>query len=92
MRKLILPISLLALSACSPAQEAAWNAWFHRDPQAATSWALNECGELCTNDTNHNGIVEPDAVSSSSDTSSSSSDTRKNLSAGRDADYRFARL
>ena len=70
-----LGIALAALTACSPAQTRAWIAWWEEDPEAAAQWAENECGELCTNDTNHNGIVEPDAGSSGGDDGATSSDT-----------------
>jgi|SRR5262245_55003131 len=75
MRKLMPIVALAAigaLTACSPEQEAAWLRWWHTDPQAAADWAVNECGELCTEDTNHNGVVEPDANSSSDSTSDQS--------------------
>jgi hypothetical protein len=71
----LIGLPLLALTACSPAQEAAWWAWWEDDPQEAAEWAVNECGELCTNDTNHNGIVEPDAGSSGGGDDATSSDT-----------------
>lgn len=65
--------AVAALSACSPAQTAMWLDWHAADPEAATEWVREECGELCTNDTNNNGIVEPDQSSSSGSSSSESS-------------------
>jgi hypothetical protein len=62
-RRLIVTAGLVALTAaCSPAQTAAWIDWHADDPDAAVDWAVNRCGELCTNDTNNNGVVEPDAT------------------------------
>src|SRR5262245_3020958 len=61
MRRLV--VLVLAVAAgCSPAQEAAWMRWFHRQPRAATHWAIHECGQLCTDDWDHDGIVEPEPV------------------------------
>ena len=59
MRRLIV-LTLLALCACSPQQTRQWLRWFHRDPQTATEWARNECGALCTDDWDRDGIVEPE--------------------------------
>ena len=60
MRRL-LALTLIAVAGCTPAQEAAWMRWFHQDPQAATAWAVDECGDLCTLDWDHDGIVEPES-------------------------------
>jgi lysozyme-like protein len=61
MRRLTVLV-LLALVGCSPAQERAWLRWFHREPQAAAEWAVNECGALCSDDWDRDGVVEPDPV------------------------------
>jgi hypothetical protein len=61
MRRLILTLlALAALAGCSPAQERAWLRWFHRQPHAATAWAIHECGALCTDDWDRDGVVEPE--------------------------------
>ena len=61
-KSLALVVCIVAgTGACSPEQTEQWLAWWEEEPKAAVAWALNECGELCTDDTNHNGIVEPDA-------------------------------
>jgi Transglycosylase-like domain len=41
MRRLIV-FTLLALSACTPRQEAAWKAWHRRDPQGAVEYLYDE--------------------------------------------------
>lgn len=64
--------ALAILSACSPAQTVAWWNWHDREPQEAADWAAYECGELCTNDTNRNGVVEPDIGSAPAPSESSS--------------------
>lgn len=74
IRTSLIGVVLLGVTACSPAQEVAWWNWHDDDPQAAADWAAYECGDLCTNDTNHNGVVEPDSSSSDAASSSSASD------------------
>jgi hypothetical protein len=59
--------ALTALAGCSPAQEAAWRRWFHREPRAAVAWAVNECGALCSDDWDGDGVVEPEPSSSDGD-------------------------
>jgi hypothetical protein len=59
MRRLLALVAVLA-AGCSPAQEQAWIRWFHRQPRAAVSWAINECGQLCTQDWDRDGMVEPE--------------------------------
>jgi Transglycosylase-like domain len=77
--------ALWALTACSPAQTAAWLQWHAQEPQEAAEWAANECGALCRDDWDHDGIVEPEPTSDEqssgtsdddepSDTSSNSND------------------
>ena len=46
MRRLAV-LTLIAVAGCTPAQEAAWMRWFHRDPEPAVEWVINECGDLC---------------------------------------------
>ncbi len=89
MRKLVLILLLGAASACSPTQHAAWLNWHQLDPQAAEDWARNDCGELCTNDSNHNGIVEPDATDSqhSQQSDDSSSDSQFDGDVPDDANF-----
>lgn len=59
MRKLILIVLLVgAATACSPEQHRAWLKWFDRQPRAAAEWASNECGSLCTDDWDNDGVVE----------------------------------
>jgi hypothetical protein len=70
----LLPLALVALTACSPAQVAAWRAWHHRDPQEAESWAIHECGELCTDDWDHDGVVEPEPSADSNSSTVSDQD------------------
>lgn len=80
MLRKFLPIIALggALVACSPAQEAAWFAWHSEDPEPAAEWAAYECGELCTNDTNRNGVVEPDIGSTAPQYDGDSQDDAEN--------------
>ena len=59
MRRLTL-FTLLALTACTPAQTEAWLDWWQLEPRAAVRWAVNECGALCTDDWDRDGIVEPE--------------------------------
>jgi Transglycosylase-like domain len=53
------PLILIG-SGCSPEQTAAWLGWNAQDPAAAQDWARNECGALCTDDWDHDGVVEPE--------------------------------
>ena len=48
------------VSACSPEQHRAWMRWFRQEPKAATRWAVEECGDLCTLDWDRDGVVEPE--------------------------------
>jgi hypothetical protein len=59
VRRLLVLVAILT-AGCSPAQEAAWMRWFHRSPKAAVAWAVNECGQLCTQDWDRDGMVEPE--------------------------------
>src|SRR5262245_15413454 len=58
MRRILILLALL--TSCTPAQRDAWLTWFHRDPTAAADWANNECGALCTDDWDGDGVVEPE--------------------------------
>jgi hypothetical protein len=61
MRRLVVLVALVAVTAgCSPAQTRAWLRWWHHDPHAAVEWARTECAELCTDDWDHDGVVEPE--------------------------------
>jgi hypothetical protein len=51
---------LLSLAACSPAQFQVWKEWHREDPQEAARWAAEECGALCTDDWDQDGVVEPE--------------------------------
>ena len=59
MRRL-LALAVIAAAGCSPAQEAAWRQWYNRHPQAAAEWAATECGPLCSDDWDRDGVVEPE--------------------------------
>ena len=72
MRRL-LALAALAVAGCSPTQEQAWMRWFHSDPRAATAWAATECGQLCTDDWDRDGVVEPEPADSSGDEDATSS-------------------
>src|SRR5262245_29819196 len=69
MRRILL--LLVVLTSCTPAQREAWLTWFHRDPKAAVGWAVDDCGALCTDDWDGDGVVEPEP---SADSASSSVD------------------
>lgn len=78
MRKLITIIAALAtLCACSPAQTRAWLRWHREEPRAAEQWAANECGALCTDDWDRDGVVEPEPADDAtpSDDSATSTET-----------------
>jgi hypothetical protein len=60
--KRLAAILALTLTSCSTAQTNAWLGWYEDDPEAAVSWAINRCGDLCTEDTNNNGRVEREPV------------------------------
>jgi hypothetical protein len=60
-RLLIAGAALIGATACSPEQVQWWVGWHAQDPAAAEQWAANDCGALCTNDTDNDGVVEPDA-------------------------------
>jgi hypothetical protein len=51
-----------ALTGCSPAQTRAWLRWWREEPRAAVEWASNDCDALCTDDWDHDGVVEPEPV------------------------------
>jgi len=51
---------IAATTACSPEQVERWLEWHGQDPAAAEDWARNECGALCTDDWDRDGVVEPD--------------------------------
>ncbi|HEY6416859.1 MAG TPA: transglycosylase family protein [Acidimicrobiales bacterium] len=59
MRKRVL-ILLLPLAGCSTSQVDAWIDWWEDDPKAAVEWAREECGALCTDDWDRDGVVEPE--------------------------------
>lgn len=75
MRKRVLILLLLGATACSPEQSQAWLDWFDRDPEGAASWAIHECGDLCTLDWDRDGLVEPEPSADSSADVESSDDS-----------------
>ena len=79
--KRALTLILLALCACSPAQTQAWLDWFEAEPRAATDWALEECGALCSDDWDRDGVVEPEP-SAEADESNSLEATSADTSTG----------
>jgi len=62
MPKRLIALALVAgaLTGCSPAQTRAWLRWWREEPRAAVAWARDECAELCTDDWDHDGVVEPE--------------------------------
>src|SRR5262245_41445193 len=78
MKKLITILAAGAtLCACSPAQTRAWLRWHRQEPAAAEAWAKDECGALCTDDWDRDGVVEPEPVAAPapSDDSENSTDS-----------------
>lgn len=79
-RWVLLALALaLPLLGCSPQQFKVWRQWHREEPRAAVRWAVNECGDLCSDDWDRDGRVEPepsnDPVSSDAVTSSDDSST-----------------
>jgi hypothetical protein len=55
-------IGMMGLTACSPAQMETWLSWNAQDPTAAQEWANTPEGQsLIHNDSDGDGVVEPDA-------------------------------
>jgi hypothetical protein len=62
-RAAVLTFLLAGTLSCSPAQVRQWMRWHRHDPVAAEQWAANECGALCSDDWDHDGVVEPEPAS-----------------------------
>jgi hypothetical protein len=71
-----LALVVLIVAGCTPAQHTAWLHWYNRHPEAAIEWATTECGDLCTQDWDRDGLVEPEpSAADSSANQESSADT-----------------
>lgn len=70
----MLSFLLAGTLSCSPAQVQEWMRWHRHDPAAAEQWAANDCGDLCTADWDHDGVVEPEPVADDAAAPSQDSD------------------
>jgi hypothetical protein len=62
MKRALIVAAAAATAGCTPAQFAAWDEWYDQDPQAAVEYAnRDDVQDNIRLDTNHNGIIEPDA-------------------------------
>lgn len=88
-RRWMLAASVAALAtsvtACTPTQIEKWVEWHAEDPAAAQEWVANDCGELCTNDANHDGVVDRQAAQRTEQIASSGGSSAS--SAGRCVGY-----